>query len=557
MNKKLLFFCFITSIFNLTFGQNHSLKIDSLFSDYSISEKPGAVIAVVKDGKTIFNKGYGSANLEYTIPLSEETPFHIASLTKQFTAYGILLLEEKGKLSLDDSITEFLPELGEVGKGITIRQLMSHTSGLRDQWHLLALAGWQLEDVITNSQVLELIYDQKELNFNPGDEYMYSNSGYTLLAEIIKSVSGKSYPDYMQETIFAPLGMNNTFIPKNYRAIVKNRAYSYQRRDDMYFKSTYQSDLYGATGIITTMEDMTKWMKNFQNIQLGTIETIEVFNKAQILNDGTTFGGALGQFISNHKGRKTYQHTGSDAGFRTYFVRFPEEDLSIAVFSNRSNSNTKGLALNVADLFLKPIDKNVEKDHKNIIHPSTTSLSISTNTLKTYEGTYWNPTSNTSKTIRLENDTLQYIINKNRKNPIVPINKNTFLMLNVGQPVRVSFVSKKNKDLMKININDDNDIASERYEEVFYSTKDLTKFKGLYYSEELTTFIEIRIKNNNLVASHNRQESIILSPVKADFFKSDIWFFKNIEFLRKKQNLVGFKVSSNRMKNVIFSKINR
>jgi len=554
MNKKLLFLCLISSIFHLTFGQNHSLKIDSLFSSYSNIEQPGAVIAVVKDGKTIFHKGYGSANLEYTIPLSEETPFHIASLTKQFTAYGILLLEEKGKLSLDDSIIKYLPELKELGKGITIRHLMSHISGLRDQWHLLALAGWQLEGVIINKQVLELIYNQKKLNFSPGDEYMYSNSGYTLLAEIITRISGKTYPNYMQEAIFIPLEMNNTLIPENYGAVIKNRAYSYQRRDDIYFKNTYQSNLYGATGIITTMEDMTKWMANFQDIQVGTTETIATFNKAQILNDGTMFGGALGQFIGNHKGRKTYQHTGSDAGFRTYLVRFPEENLSIALFSNRSNSNTKGLALSVADLFLKPMSKKVEEDKKIQINPNT--ISVSSNKLKSYEGKYWNPVSNTSRTIRLENDTLQYIRNKKSKNPIVPVSKHTFLMLNVGQSLKVSFVSNKNKDLMKININEGKDIVSERYAEVSYSIEDLAEFQGVYYSEELTTFIEIIIRNGKLVASINRQEPIILSPVKADFFKSDIWFINNVEFMREKQSLVAFKVSSNRMRNVVFSKTN-
>ena len=160
-------------------------KVDKLFADVDKPDSPGAAIAVIKEGTVVYKRGYGIANLEYNVPITPSTVFHVASVSKQFTAFAVTLLANQGKLSLDDDIRKFLPEVPDFGKKITVRNLIHHTSGLRDQWELLAMGGWRLDDVITKEHILKMVRNQKELNFDPGQEHLYSNTGYTLLAVIV------------------------------------------------------------------------------------------------------------------------------------------------------------------------------------------------------------------------------------------------------------------------------------------------------------------------------------------------------------------------------------
>lgn len=202
-------------------------RVDELFFAWDRKDTPGASVAVAKDGEILYKKGYGMANLEYDIPIGPSTIFHIASVSKQFTVFSILLLEDWGLLSLDDDIRKHIPEVPDFGTTITLRHLASHTSGIRDQWNLLAMAGWRLDDVITKEHVLKLVSRQKDLNFEPGEEFLYCNTGFTLLAEVVARVSSQSFADFTRENIFEPLKMNNTLFYDDHEKIVKNRAYSY------------------------------------------------------------------------------------------------------------------------------------------------------------------------------------------------------------------------------------------------------------------------------------------------------------------------------------------
>ncbi|HMU71954.1 MAG TPA: serine hydrolase domain-containing protein, partial [Ferruginibacter sp.] len=202
-------------------------KLDSIFSVYT-NQTPGAAVAIVKDGRVVFKKGYGMADLEQDKPITPQTVFNIASVSKQFTAFAIYLLESEGRLSFEDDIRKYISELPAYSKPIRIRHLLSHTSGLRDQWALLGLAGWRQDDVFTTEQILKLLARQKELNYVPGTTFSYCNSGYTLLAEIVRRVSGRSFADYTREKIFTPLGMTNTRFYDNHESLVKNRAQSYE-----------------------------------------------------------------------------------------------------------------------------------------------------------------------------------------------------------------------------------------------------------------------------------------------------------------------------------------
>ncbi|HMP99518.1 MAG TPA: serine hydrolase domain-containing protein [Cyclobacteriaceae bacterium] len=245
-------------------------KIDSLFQQWDKPNTPGAAVGVLKDGELIFAKGYGMANLEHNIPITSQTIFHIASESKQYTNFCIAMLAEAGKLSLDDDIRQYLPYVPDFGKTITIRHLIHHTSGLRDQWQLLSIAGTRIDDVIKQEHVINLVKNQKELNFEPGSRYLYCNTGYTLLAEIVKAVSGKSLRDYAHENIFQPLGMHNTHFHDNYTEIVKGRANSYTAIDSATFRNSVLSySTVGATSLFTTIEDEAKWLNNFYTAEVG------------------------------------------------------------------------------------------------------------------------------------------------------------------------------------------------------------------------------------------------------------------------------------------------
>jgi CubicO group peptidase (beta-lactamase class C family) len=260
MLKVLLaFIAFLMSIF--AYGQqNYQIvenKIDAIFKDIN-DTNPGVSLAILKNNKVIIQKNYGLANLEYQIPNTSKTVFHAASVSKQFTAFALLLLEAEGKLSLDDDVRKHIPELNGFNHKITLRNLANHTSGIKDQHNLGRLAGWNSNDIITNDQVLNLLYLQKSLNFSPNEQFMYSNSGYTLLAEVISRVSEQSFSEFVNERIFTPLGMNQSQFVKKSESLIKNKAYAYYSKNGKYQKDLFLNSSVGATNLSTTVNDLSK-----------------------------------------------------------------------------------------------------------------------------------------------------------------------------------------------------------------------------------------------------------------------------------------------------------
>ncbi len=310
-------------------------QVDALFAKWNSLDTPGAAVAVIKDGIVVYRKGFGCAQLEYGVPITPSTVFHVASVSKQFTAMAITMLEAAGKLSADDNIRKYLPEMADFGVPITIRHLLNHTSGLRDQWDLLILSGWRMDDVITQAQILDRLRRQKELNFAPGSRYLYSNSGFTLLAEIVSRVSGKPFTDWTRETIFQPLGMTSTHFHLDHTEIVRDRAYSYDGDPEHGFHAlplNYAN--VGATSLFTTVEDMANWLRNFEDKRVGGPAVLDKMETKGVLNDGTEIGYARGLEIGVYKGLKTIGHSGGDAGFRSQVIYFPGERFGVAVFSN-------------------------------------------------------------------------------------------------------------------------------------------------------------------------------------------------------------------------------
>jgi CubicO group peptidase (beta-lactamase class C family) len=328
--------------------------VDHLFAQWTTPDSPGASIAVIQNGKIVYSKGYGAANLEYGVPNAPTTVFHLASVSKQFTAFAIYLLAQDGKLSLDDDVRKYVPKLHDFGKVITIRQLLHHTGGVRDQWNLLALAGWRLDDEITDDDVARLLFQQTELNFAPGDQFLYSNSGYTLLAMVVKQVSGKTLPEFARERIFDPLGMSHTHFQDNYGIVVKDRAYSYGRRPDgkyQYVALTYST--VGPSSLFSAVGDLARWDENFYTGEVGGPALLAQMQEKGKLNNGKEIEYASGLEIGKYRGLRTVEHAGGAAAYRTNILRFPDQHFSVVVLANAGDLSPTALSFKIADIYLK------------------------------------------------------------------------------------------------------------------------------------------------------------------------------------------------------------
>ena len=385
-------------------------KVDQLFALWDRPDSPGAAIAIMRDGEVIYQHGYGSANLEYSIPITPSTIFHVASVSKQFTAFAVAMFAAEGRLSLDEDVRTYLPEIPDFGEKITLRHLIYHTSGLRDQWNLLEMAGWRMDDVITREHILEIVSRQKELNFKPGEELVYCNTGYTLLAEIVARVTGQTFREWTAENLFEPLGMANTHFHDDHQMIVPNRAYSYGRGQTATFrKSVLNYANVGATSLFTTVEDLAKWMNNLDTGTIGGADVIDqVQNERVVLNSGDTLGYAFGLSVGEYRGLNTVGHSGGDAGFRSYVVRFPEQHFAVAVLSNLADVNPGALAMDVAEIYLAdqmaPPGPQGTVDNNAVERPAPFTLPV--DRLVEFVGTYYSDELGRTIEISVENDQL-------------------------------------------------------------------------------------------------------------------------------------------------------
>jgi CubicO group peptidase (beta-lactamase class C family) len=529
-------------------GNSPEKKIDQLLSAQFLSGGTGASIAVAKGKNVLFSKGYGMANPEYDIQNTPQTIFHIASISKQFTAFSVSMLADQGKISLDDDIRKYIPELPDFGEKITIRQLAHHTSGLRDQWNLLAMAGWRLDDVITRNQVLRLLSHQKDLNFKPGDEFAYCNSGYTLMAEIVSRVSGKSFGDWTAENIFKPLGMTHTLFYEDHEMIVKNRAYSFQESPEGLKKSVLSYANAGATSLFTTTEDLLKWANNFKTMKVGNAKIMKQMEERAILNNGDTLDYAFGQALEKYRNLKTVSHGGADAGYRSFFVRFPEQDYSIVVLSNYASANTGSIAYKIADIYLK----DYLKDEPRKAEPEVAGIQVSEELLKLYSGQYQLEPGQTV-TFTVENGKL---VAKafGQGFAMTAKDDNEFIIASID--ASVTFQRKDNAINEMILKQGGRTVVAPRLKEFKVDSVDLTQYSGVYYSPELETSYTFEVINNKLFGKHIRHEPMELTPSYADGFTSSAWFFSGIEFTRDDQGKInGMKGSSGRVRNVKFQKI--
>lgn len=329
----------------------NAADVDPIFAAWNRADSAGMSVTVIERGLITFSKGYGSAQLEHDIPITDRTVFHAASISKQFTAMAILLLEQQGKLSLDANVSQYLDWAPRATQAITVRQLIFHTSGLRDMTDLLKVAGWHDGDVVTQQQVRYLVSRQRELNFTPGSRHEYTNTGYFLLAEIVAAVSGQSLREFAEQRIFKPLGMHDTHFHDDPTMIVPNRAYSYETAADGHVRDALLNyATVGSTGLLTTSRDVALWLDNFRTARVGGRAVIEKMQQTGVLNDGSRIDYAYGITVGDFLGRKVLWHGGLDAGFRSIVVWFPESDTGLVLLSNLADVVPATLVAKLAGL---------------------------------------------------------------------------------------------------------------------------------------------------------------------------------------------------------------
>jgi len=372
-----------------TFTENQ--EVDALFKEWNFEQSPGCALAVIKDGEIIYKKGYGTADLEHDVPITPATVFYIGSVSKQFVTMSILLLVEEGKIKLDDAVQTYLPDFPTYEKEVTIRNLIHHTSGIRDYLTLWSLAGNNYLDHIDETAVYRMITRQKELNFLPGEQYLYSNSCYFMLSMIIEKASGKSLKEYAQNNIFKPLGMQNSHFHDDYFHIIRDRAFSYFYDENRFNNLIMRFDLVGSGGLYTSVEDLYLWDQNFYQNELGnsTQKLIENMHQEGILNNGESAGYAFALVNGEYRGLKTVSHGGALAGYRAQLMRFPDQNFSVVILSNLASFRPTYMAQNVAEVFLEDDMEPKEEDSSSENQDDEEAESYDPGSLEEYQGKFY------------------------------------------------------------------------------------------------------------------------------------------------------------------------
>jgi len=415
------------------------------------------------------------------------------------------------------------------------------------------MAGWRMDDIITKEHILKLVSKQKDLNFLPDNEFMYCNTGFTLLAEVVSRVSGKSFAEFTKANIFEPLQMNHTLFYDDHEKIVKNRTYSYYSDSTGFKKSVLNYANVGATSLFTTVEDLSLWALNFSELKIGNAELVKTMNTPAVLNNGEEFGGALGQFVGTYKALNEIQHGGGDAGYRSYLTRFPDQEFSVIVFSNSAEFNSGGMAHKIVDIYLKELIEDEVKEDEKMSKNNDDAIVFDNGILDSYVGDF---ELQPGFIISVTEDNGQ-LFGKATGSKVVKLNplSNTEFAVE-GVEAKIEFIPNGSIGVELIKLHQGGQTMEARRLKPFDATSvNLSDFTGLFYSEELSTAYVFKVQGEKLIAQHSKLSDIELLPSKRDVFSGDAWFFSQIDFIRDIDNAItGCKVSSARVKNLYFEK---
>ena len=516
-------------------------KVDRVFERWDHSDTPGCVVGVAVDGKPVLVKAYGMANLEYGLRIRPDTVFESGSVAKQFTAAAIALLCQDGKLSLDDPVRRYVPEVPEFGAPILIRHLLNHTSGLRSQWPLMVLQGRPTGRAVhTVDEILELVGMMKELNFKPGDEYLYCNTGYTLLGVVVARVSGKSLDAFCQERLFKPLGMTRTQWRDDFTRIVSDRATAYGRKGDgTFFTAMSFTNVIGNGGLLTTVGDLLVWNENLDHPRVGGTALVEQLETRGRLNDGFVNEYAQGLVVTAYKGVREISHGGSTAGYQTFLGRFPDSRLSIAVLSNVTASDPSRLAHEIADIYLAGT---IREPARPVAAP------VPAATLKKYVGLYREPLTDAAMKVEMDKDGKTLLVDGS---PVVALSPMIFV--SEDGSTREAFEAGPGG----IRLTESDGRSKPRIWEAVaaFAPKpaDLEAYAGIYHSDEIGMTYRLSVEDGKLTARFRPAQRLEFAPSYEDAFERGGNIFR---FTRDASGRIdGFLVYAGRVRHLRFAKV--
>jgi CubicO group peptidase (beta-lactamase class C family) len=517
-------------------------RVDRIFAAYDKADSPGCALGVIRDGEFIYRKGYGTASLELGVPLSSKSVFYMGSVSKQFTAASVVLAAEQGYLSLDDNIRKYIPELPDYGQPVTLRQMLHHTSGFRDIFGLLEISGRNALDVHPTPELIDLVARQKALNYNPGAEFLYSNTNYFLLAEVVKRATKKPLSVFAAENIFQPLGMTHTRFYDDHTAVVPGRipAYAPGKNGSFLVDWSTNFDKVGDGGLMSSVDDLLLWDRNFYENRLGKGTLLKEMLTPGVLNGGKQISYALGLEIETYRGLPIVEHGGALFGYRTEVLRFPEQRFTVLCLCNLSITDPSGLSRKVADVYL-------EKNLRAAAVPSKPQDAGVSNP-GSFAGEYFNSIDHSTLSFADSGGILIIVDGASLQN-IAP---NRF-----QSPTGLIIAFDSSNSMMRVTIDRGGEVtfAGTKIERVHVGDADLAAYAGTYTSKELDATYKLSVENGSLMLRSNWNPALKLVPLVRDEFESDD--LGTLVFQRdSRKRITGLSVFEGRVRNLTFDKIN-
>jgi len=523
-------------------------QVDKVFAAHNHTDTPGCVLGLDRNSQPLYRKGYGMASLELATPMTETSVVESGSVAKQFTAGAIIYLAQQGKLGLDDPVRKYIPELPDYGGPVTIRMLLHHTSGVRDMWTLFTLSGETLgENLFTMDRALRMVYRQRELNFPPNSQFLYSNSGFLLLAEIVRRTAGVPLDQFSQETFFRRLGLTRTQWRSDWNRVVPGRATAYAPIQSGGFEvdMPYMS-VYGAGGLLTSVGDMLLWNEHLDAPRIGGKAWADTMQSRGRLTDGRQIDYAMGLFVSSYRGEREVQHGGATGGYRTFLARYPDRRLSLALLCNLASVNSEALAHQVVDVFIGaptrvPAQSNGE----------AAAATFNPGDLNQYAGRYRAPATEDAATVSVRDGRL--VFDMGFRVPMTPAAKDVFKAPEA--PIQFGFSrGTDGKITSLVVVRRDRDTT--RYEPWVGrqpTAAELAVFAGSYYSDELDAVYAVSVRDSTLVAKVRDVPEMVLTQTGPESFsRSGMGAFR---FTRGKNGKVdGFLMFAGRVRNLRFAK---
>jgi len=492
-------------------------QIDALFAQYDNTNTPGCSVGVIKDGRFIYKKSFGMANLDYDIPITSNSKFNIGSTTKQFTAACITMLLLDNKLDLNDDVRKYISEFPDYSNTITIRHLLHHTSGLKDYIHLRIFSGDRLDNYFNIEKGLKLICKQKDLNFLPGEEYRYSNSNYLLLAEIVNRVSGKTIREYAEEKLFKPLEMSNTFFSDNSTEIMKNRVVSYSVSRDNVSSFIQNLEALGDGNMVTTLNDLLIWDANFYNPKIGGEEFLKSILTRGVLNNQEEIFYAFGLRHVTCKGIQCVNHGGGFLGFRSEMIRFQKQNTSIILLCNRTDANTDIFAGSITEIVLADEIAKLPTTLPSS-EPASTPVNLTQSELENFCGFYNCNNRKLDCKIYLKNGKLSHWHNEEGDSRLVPISNKELLMLDTDKEVRLVFNFAHNNKQFQLFADKQDSILFNADQTIDFNLEYLSRYEGNYLCAELDVVYRLKIVHDRLVLFIDDKQICKVEAVMPDFF---------------------------------------